>query len=203
MVSRHRIIGLLAVLTATTAPVACPARAEVRVDPSSVASGKPVWLATDAGKSPTTALVDIGDMRQIGDELDVAIRWPYMPPAGGPEQQEQERIICGPDHEVSYAISTGVVGAGGAYHVQQTYDAAAERRKAFRYDTDMAKAVGGFTSYGTDPRSLACWAAARKCRGEAVTWPPPPNNTPLENSAKALAMNAAYNKGFVPACRLP
>ncbi|WP_158322651.1 hypothetical protein [Acidisphaera rubrifaciens] len=194
---------MLAALAATTAPAACPARAAAPVDPSSVASGRPVWVASDTGKSPINALVDIGDMRQIGDELDVAIRWPYLPPAGGPEQQEQDRVVCGPDHAVSYTISTGVVGTGGAYTVQHTYDAAAERRKAFRYDADMTKAGGGLDSYDTDPRSLACWAAARKCRGEAVTWPPPPDNAALDNSAQALATNAAYNKGFVPTCRLP
>lgn len=201
--SRYRIVALLATLAVTAAPIACPARAAAGVDPSSVASGRPVWVASEGDKSPIDALVDIGDMRQIGDELDVAIRWPYLPPPGGPEQQEQDRVICGPDHAVSYTISTGVVGAGGAYTVQHTYDAAEERRKAVRYDTDMAKAAGGATSYGTDPRSLACWAAARKCRGEAVTWPPPPDTAALDNSAASLATNAAYNRGFVPTCRLP
>jgi hypothetical protein len=49
---------------------------------------------------------------------------------------------------------------------------------------------------------MACWAAARKCAGEPFTWPPPPNMTPLENTAEALKMNSDYNKPFVPTCTL-
>ncbi len=58
-------------------------------------------------------------------------------------------------------------------------------------------------SYGPDPRSLVCWAAARKCDGKDFTWPPPPNLAPLDNSARAAAMRKAYAAGFAPACRLP
>ena len=74
--------------------------------------------------------------------------------------------------------------------------------EAERQDSQMPKIGAGFSSYGPDPRSMACWAAARKCAGEPFTWPPPPNMTPLENTAEALEMNSDYNKPFVPTCTL-
>jgi hypothetical protein len=39
-------------------------------------------------------------------------------------------------------------------------------------------------SYGSDPRSFACCAAARKCADEAFTWPKPPKRTRWNTSKK-------------------
>lgn len=202
VMSRNQIFGILLALVAMAAPDICLAQATATVDSSSIASGKPVWVASDKGKSPINASVDIGDIQQIGDELNVNIRWPYNPAANGSEQEEQDRVICHPDHAISYAINDGFVEANEKYHTLHTYNPETERKQAEQYDADMAKMGGGFSSYGTDPRSLACWAVARKCAGQTFTWPPPPNNTPLENTPKAVEMNAAYNKTFVPTCTL-
>jgi len=172
------------------------------IPPSSIASGSPQWVASKGDKSSTDAMVDIGSMRQIGDVLEVEIRWPYLPESYGPEESDRNHIICGGDHAVSFAVEIGFISEDGRYHVKKTFDPASERAKAEQRDAEMAKFGGGFSSYGPDPRSLACWAAARKCAEEPFTWPPPPNRTPLEYSDRARKMNSDYNRAFVPSCTL-
>ncbi len=161
-----------------------------------------MWVASKGDQSVIDAMVNIGAMRQVGDVLEVDIRWPYLPASYGPEPAEKDHIICKADHAVSYAIEDGFVAADGHYHVKQEYDPASEREIAEQRYSERVKFGGGFSSYGSDPRSLACWAAARKCADQSFTWPPPPNETPLENTAEALKMNDDYNKEFVPTCRL-
>ncbi|KXO72951.1 hypothetical protein AYJ56_17310 [Brucella anthropi] len=82
------------------------------------------------------------------------------------------------------------------------HDPASQRAEAGVRASQRAKIGNGVASYGSDPRSLACWAAARKCANEAFTWPPPPNRTPLEYTEEARKMNEDYNKTFVPTCIL-
>ena len=172
------------------------------VAPSAIAAGSPQWIASSGDKSSIDALVDIGSMRQIDDVLEVEIRWPYLPVSYGSEESDKEHIICQADHAISFSIEIGFVSPDGQYHVKRTLDPASEREKAEQRDAEMANIGGGFSSYGSDPRSLACWAAARKCAGESFTWPPPPNETPLEYSDRARKMNSDYNLAFVPTCTL-
>jgi hypothetical protein len=193
--------GILLILPVLCLGEVCLA-AGVTVAPSSIAAGSPQWVASAGDKSPTDAMVDIGTMRQTGDALEVDIRWPHMPASYGPELAEKDRVVCLEDHAISFAVEDGFVSADGEYHIKQTYDPARRREEAERQDSQMPKIGAGFSSYGPDPRSMACWAAARKCAGEPFTWPPPPNRTPLENTAEALKMNSDYNKPFVPTCTL-
>jgi hypothetical protein len=199
---RGLMSGMLVAAMALGVPRAGLAKPAVSVAASSIASGTPLWVATDTKRSVITAMVDIGTLRQVGDALQVTINWPYAPASEGPDNADQERIICSPSHAISYPVTLGKVGAHGTYHVAHTYDVAKQRRIAEREDRQMA-AMGGIPpSYGDDPRSLACWAAARKCAGEKFTWPPPPNETPLVKSPRAVAMNDAYNRQFRPSCTL-
>ena len=145
-------------------------------------------------------MVDIGLMRQIGDVLEVEIRWPYLPESYGPEESDRNHIICTEDHAISYAIEIGNMSPDGQYELKQNFDPSEASKKAEQRDVDMVKLGNGFNSYGSDPRSLACWAAARKCAGEAFIWPAPPNKTPLEYSDEARQMNKDYNLAFVPTC---
>jgi hypothetical protein len=198
----QRDLGKLLILVSITVPNIGRAQTVTNVPPSSIASGKPVWVASDRNKSAIDALVDIGDMRQVGDALDISIRWPYAPTEHGHEQAEEDRVICQPDEAISFDINDGFIGADGQYHKINTYNPIKARQQAEHFSAEMAKMGGIPPSYGTDPRSLACWAAARKCAGQNFTWPPPPNNTPLENTPKATEMNDKYNKSFVPTCTL-
>ncbi|MFB8344899.1 hypothetical protein ACWGNA_27475 [Brucella cytisi] len=188
-------------LTLTAILVANVSLAE-EVDQKSIAAGSVQWVSSSGDKSPTDALVDIGSMRQIGDALEVIIRWPYLPASYGPETVEKNRIICRADGALSFSVEEGHVSPDGHYQFKNVYDPASQRAEAEKRASQVAKIGNGVSSYGSDPRSLACWAAARKCANEAFTWPPPPNRTPLEYTEKARKMNVDYNKTFVPTCKL-
>jgi len=194
-----RRIGFL--VFAAGVPGAGLAQTSGPVGAAAIAAGKPVWVASYGDKSVTDAWVDIGTLRQVGSELEVRIRWPYMPASYGNLTAEVDRVDCNRDEAISYSITNGYFGADGRYHPVQVLDPVVEKKKAYAYDAQFAQ-FGTFTSYGNDPRSLACWAAARKCAGQNFTWPPPPNDTPLENTPQAMAMNDEYNKAFVPGCVL-
>jgi hypothetical protein len=201
--SYRRNFGKLVAFSVLAIPNVCFAQTAVAtVEASAIASGKPVWIASSGDQSTVDALVDIGTITQIGDELDVSIRWPYMPASYGPEPAEEDRVVCASDQAISFSVNEGFIGADGKYHITKTLDPLIERKKAEGYVAQWATAGAGFMSYGPDPRSLACWAVARKCAGQKFTWPPPPNNTPLENTPQALKMNDNYNKSFIPKCTL-
>lgn len=198
----HLKSGFSLTLIALMTSGVCLAKPAVSVNPSAIASGKPLWVASETDKSVITALVDIGTLRQIGSELQVTMSWPYMPKAEGPDNAEQDRIICSKDNAVLYMITDGYIGSDGDYHIVHTYDPEKQRKIAEHENEQMEKLGGIPMSYGSDPRSLACWTAARKCAGQKFTWPPPPNNTPLVNSKQAIEMNQAYNNTFRPTCTL-
>jgi len=172
------------------------------LDHKSIAAGSALWVSNSGDESSTDAMVDIGTMRQIGDALEVIIRWPYLPSSYGPEVVEKLHIICRADGALSFSVEEGHVSPEGHFQFQNIYDPAIQRAEAEKRATQMAKISNGVSSYGSDPRSLACWAAARKCANEVFTWPPPPNKTPLEYSEQARKMNADYNQMFVPTCKL-
>lgn len=194
-------LGVLLMLSVSPFTKVCLA-AEMEIPHTSIAAGSPQWVASQGDQSSIDAMVDIGTMRQIGDVLEVVIRWPYLPASYGPEPTEKNHVVCQADHAISFAVENGFTAANGQYHVKQVYDPESQREKEEQRDAEMAKIGNGFSSYGSDPRSLACWAAARKCDEQPFTWPPPHNRTPLENTAQALKMNRDYNKAFVPTCRL-
>ncbi|MFB8343468.1 hypothetical protein ACWGNA_20345 [Brucella cytisi] len=191
-----------AVLLALTAILVANDSLAEEVDQNSIAAGSAQWVSSSGDKSPTDALVDIGSMRQMGDALEVIIRWPYLPASYGPEAVEKNRIICRTNGAFSFSVEEGHVSPDGHYQFTNVYDPASQRAEAEKRASQMARIGNGVSSYGSDPRSLACWAAARKCANEAFTWPPPPNRTPLEYTEEARKMNTDYNKMFVPACQL-
>lgn len=194
-------LGVLLILSVLSAAEVCLAD-ETTIAHTSIAAGSTQWVANHGDRSPTDAMVDIGTMKQIGDALEVIIRWPYLPASYGPQPADKERIVCQADHAVSFSVEGGFFSPDGQYHIKQAYDPASERAKVEQREAQMAKIGNGFSSYGSDPRSLACWAAARKCAGQSFTWPPPPNRTPLEYTAQARQLSEDYNKQFVPTCKL-
>ncbi len=178
------------------------------VPAAQIAAGKSVWVDSKPGDALLNARVDIGVMRQIADEIEISLQWPVTPGFRNdlrfkePELQvpqgsaivDRERVVCKPDGTLSYAVESAIVAPDGKRLHEQKLDAAAERKRA-----ESRRSVD---RYGPNPRSLVCWAAARKCEGKPFIWPPPPNTTPLEHSARATAMNAAYNERFIPNCKL-
>ncbi|MEP6608755.1 MAG: hypothetical protein ABJA83_08750 [Burkholderiaceae bacterium] len=172
-----------------------------------IATGKSVWVDSSPGDALLNARVDIGAMRQSGDEFEFSLQWAVSPglindlrfkepalqiPAGS-VMVDRERVMCKTEGMLSYALESTIVAPDGKRVRQKTVDSAAERKPV---------EARGVDRYGPDPRSLVCWAAARKCEGKPFTWPPPPNMTPLEYSPRATAMRAAYDQKFIPSCKL-
>lgn len=160
-----------------------------------IAAGKALWVDSAPRIAVLNARVDIGSMRQVGDELEGVLRWPATP-ASPRISIETTRVLCTPSAELYYEIALTEESTDGRVLERVTYDHAVARKKA---ETDRWRPQ----SYSPNPRSLLCWAAARKCEGKPFTWPPPPNLKPLEHSERATKMQDDYNKQFVPTCKLP
>jgi hypothetical protein len=160
------------------------------------------------------ARVDIGTLHQEGDEIEARIAWPLSPAARSiylksnphleiPEGSriiERERVVCRPAGMRYFTVEILITAPGGVVIDRQSRDPGEERRK--QEPAEKAGTSWSSSAYGDDPRSLMCWAAARKCEDKAFSWPPPPNNTPLEHSERADRMRQEYYRLFVPACRL-
>jgi hypothetical protein len=182
---------------------------------SAISAGKPLWVDTASDpQSLINARVDIGRLRQERDEIEAQISWPLslalrsiyrrskpdLRIPDGSRAIDRERIVCRPSGILYFTVENTIVAPDGTVIYRQGRDAAEERRKV-----EAAWENGSIRSnigYGDDPRSLICWAAARKCEAKAFSWPPPPNKTPLERSERADRMRAAYYLMFVPACKL-
>lgn len=195
-------IRISGVLYAVTAILVANVSVAENVEQKWIAGGSVKWVSSSGDKSPTDAMVDIGSMRQKGDALEVITRWPYMPASYGPEAVEKDLIICQANGALSFSVEESHVSPDGHYQFKNVHDPASQRAEAEKRASQMAKIGNGTSSYGSDPRSLACWVAARKCANEAFNWPPPPNRTPREYTDVARKMNNDYNKTFVPMCKL-
>jgi hypothetical protein len=164
------------------------------------------------------ARVDVGTLHSVAeDEIEVVLQWPSAPGSlmtwrslhpsvtlpDGTVSLDRERVVCRPEGPLFYAVEIRYVDKDGHELARDTFDRAAKRAEAEKFDAESKALLHGrATPYGTDGRSLACLAAASKCRGEPLSWPPPRNETPLEYSDRATAMLAAHNAPFVPACKL-
>lgn len=191
------------------------------VPATAIASGSSVVVNSESDpQSIINVRVDIGTLRQIGDTIEAELTWtlrlgmlkdaralhPGLTIPEGSASVERERIVCHPDGELSYSIETRIVAPDGKVVDRQTRDDAVERKKAEEQERRWNRVWGHVNStprgYSPNPQSLVCWAAARKCEGRDFTWPPPPNNAPLEFSERAAKMRADYDRQFVPRCRL-
>ena len=184
---------------------------------AAIAGGKPLWV--DSNLDPQDALinarVDIGTLKQIGNELEATTRWPIGPgqrrdlqlshpelrlPDGAVEQ-DRERLRCGRDRLQSFAIETSFIAPDGSVLRHQSFDVAKARQEEVARDAAMAKSNFPFGKYGSSPRDLVCWAAARKCEHQAFTWPPPPNDVRFDDPHYAERRDA-YDAQFIPSCTL-
>jgi hypothetical protein len=156
-----------------------------------VGAGTPVWFGSAPAIPELNTQVDLGTIRAINDEFEVVLEWPES------RMFATERVVCTGRGALHFEISSRVIDADGGVLRVREYDPASARAKA-----EQAFAESGPGSFGSDPRSLVCWAVARKCDGQPISWPPPPNLTPLEYSERADRMRAEYNARFIPGCRL-
>jgi hypothetical protein len=183
--------------------------------PAAIGGGASVWI--DSVPDPAFALinarVDVGTLRQVGDAIEAQVSWPLKLGAlrdaqaarpgltipEGSQLIERTRIVCRPEGPLSYRVETTLVTPDGKLIDRQTFDPDRERRTSEEQEKRWS---GSRAGYHPDPPSLVCWAVARKCDGKPMSWPPPPNETPLEHSERAARMNAAYDRMFVPRCAL-
>jgi hypothetical protein len=189
----------------------------VSVPASVIAGGKSAWV--DSNLDPEFALinarVDIGTLKQVGDELEATLRWPIGPgtrrdlQSSHPElrlpdgafEEDRERFHCGRDRLAYFAIETTYLTADGAVLRHERLDVAKARQEEVARAAAMPKSSFKFATYGGSPRDLVCWAAARKCRHEPFTWPPPPNDTRFDDPRYAEQRDA-HDAQFVPTCTL-
>jgi hypothetical protein len=183
--------------------------------PAAIGGGAPVWI--DSVSDPAFALinarVDVGTLRQVGDAIEAEISWtlkygmlrdvqadrPGLTIPEGSRLIERQRIVCRPDGPLGYRVETTLVAPDGNRIDRRAFEPDRERRKSEDQETRRS---GSRLGYHPDPPSLVCWAVARKCDDKPMSWPPPPNHTPLENSERAARMNSEYDRMFVPRCTL-
>ncbi len=214
---------LFPVLAAASLAAALPAAAGETRKPvteapaAAIAAAVPFRVDSDPDPSFALidALVDIGTLRQVGDAIEAELSWPLRlgvlrdtranyPGVAIPENStsaDVARVVCRPDGMLYYRVQTTIKAPDGTVLARRTFDPDEERRKMEERERSPG-IFHGQASYSSDPFSLVCWAAARKCQGKAFSWPPPKNNTPLERSGRADKMRAEYNAQFVPRCRL-
>jgi hypothetical protein len=183
--------------------------------PAAIGGGAPLWI--DSVPDPAFALinarVDVGTLRQVGDAIEAQVSWPLKLGAWrdtqaahpdltipeGSQSIERERIVCRPQGPLSYSVERTFVAPDGKLIGRQAFEPDHERRKSEEQEARLSRSRPG---YHPDPPSLVCWAVARKCDGKPMSWPPPPNKTPLEHSERTARMNAEYDRMFVPRCTL-
>src|SRR5262249_27937013 len=122
---------------------------------------------------------------------------------------DRERIVCRPKGALTYRVASTLVAPDGKVLDHRTFDPDRERDKSEELAARLSGSKPGeqdalslMSHYQSDPYSLVCWAVARKCEDKPLSWPPPPNKAPLDNSERAARMNAEYGRMFVPGCAL-
>lgn len=204
-------IGLALAFSIGQAPRAEPVTS---APPAAIGGGASVWI--DSTPDPKFALinarVDVGTLRQVGDAIeaqfsrilrlgmlrDIQAVYPDLKIPDGSLLVDRERIVCRPEGPLRYRVETTLVAVDGKVIGRRAFDPAGERRKSEEQERQAGRTLG----YHPDPISLVCWAVARKCEDKPMSWPPPRNEAPLENSERADRMRADYNRMFVPRCGL-
>ena len=211
-------IGTGAALAASLGAIAGVRQIRTDAPAAAIAAGAPLWV--DSNPDPQfaliDALVDIGTLRQSGDAIEAQLSWtlklgmlrdlqaahPETPIPENSISTDAERIVCGPEGALSYRVAATITSPDGTVLLHRTYDPDRQRKEAETQERNLTAILHRKSGYGPDPRSLVCWAAARKCENKPYHWPPPPNLAPLEYSERAEKMRSDYNRQFVPRCRL-
>lgn len=206
------VITLLVIVTVNVAQTS--ATEPITFAPASViGAGKPYWIDSNPKDALINGRVDIGTMHWVGDEIEAQFLWPSAPGSlrdfrashpnlnvpEGSYFYDRERVVCGKEAMIFYHVESSLLAPDGTPIYHKTFNPKDERLKAEASEKELRSGLGA--AYGSDPRSLVCWAAARKCEGRDFSWPPPPNMTPLEYSDRAKRMRTQYNRMFVPVCK--
>ncbi len=214
LLSAARLVVVVLLVIATASMVQTYAAEPITSAPVSViGAGEPYWIDSNPKHALINARVDIGTMHWVEDEIEAQFLWPSAPgllrdfrsshpnlkvPEGS-YFYDRERVLCGKEAMVHYLVESSVLAPDGTPIYRKTFNPKEERLKAEASEKTLRSSLGA--TYGSDPRSLVCWAAARKCERRNFSWPPPPNMTPLEHSERAKRMHTEYNRMFVPACQ--
>jgi hypothetical protein len=189
--------------------------------PDQIASGKDYWVDSepDPEFANINARVNLGNLREIAHGIyDADLRWPLSFDARKHWKKQipglvltpahygvdRERIICHQNQHFSFGYRSALYNGQGQEIKVKLEDPQVAQQAAEKLHADFLKRLNltDTVSYGSDPRSLVCWAVAQKCRKQAFYWPPPPNLTPLNHSQAAENMRAKYNQQFVPDCSI-
>ncbi len=192
---------------------AAPAAEVVQVGPcalDAIGSGTSCWVETMPNQ-PDFALinarVDVGTLHGVGDAIEFTTQWPSQPGhidlvrrrgvevPDGSYGVDVERVLCRPDGPVDWPVESKTFAPDGRVVDVHPWDPEAERREA----ESEERTIG----YSGGRSSLVCWALARKCDRRALSWPPPPNQAPLDNSDRAVQMRRDYDAMFTPTCPDP
>jgi hypothetical protein len=174
---------------------------------SAVAARKTVWVDASQDGSPNNIRVDVGNLRQIADEIEAqfsrrltgnALRtaqreYAKISVPEGSLELDTERVVCSEEGLIAFPAKIKILSPEGAVVYTKEFDSNRERR---RQETSKLHAEYPF-NYGRTPASLVCWAAARKCEGKDLSWPPPEQTKP--SSTEALR---DFSRLFVPSCRI-
>jgi hypothetical protein len=214
MTTRIRV-GLIGLALASSIGRALCAEPVTSAPPAAIGGGAPLWI--DSVPDPAFALinvrVDVGTLRQVGDAVEAQLAWtlrkgllrdtradhPDLTIPDGSQSIERERIVCRPEGFLSYRVETTLLAPDGKLIDRRTFDPDSERRKSEEQDARLSRSP---PRYSPNPRSLVCFAVARKCDDQPLSWPPPPNHAPLDNSERAARMNAENDRMFLPRCTL-
>lgn len=90
--------------------------------------------------------MDIGSLRQVGDEMEGVLRWPASPLMS----VETTRVLCTPSAKLYYEIALMKESTDRKELERRTYHHAEPRKKA---ETDQRKP----NSYSPNLRRLLCW----------------------------------------------
>lgn len=194
-------------------PVVAPA--------SAVAAGRSLWVEefpNDPSNRMIDASVDVGSLHRVGEALEARVDLPSAPGTlsdfrhnhpqvaapDGSYARYVARSECGLDGPLDYRVEEAMVAPDGTVLWQTRLDFVAERTRKATETAEWAKKnpTLPFHGYGRDYSSLMCAAAAAKCRGEPLRWPPPSEAAPPGYSGPLGGWRRAYDAPFVPSCQL-
>jgi hypothetical protein len=183
--------------------------------PEAIGGGASVWIdsETDPKFALINARVDVGSLRQVGDAIEVQTSrilrlgllrdtradHPDLNIPDGSQLIDRERILCRPQGALSYRVESTLVAPDGKLIDRRVFEPARERS---RREQQEARHPPSMPGYHENPMTLVCWAVARKCEDKPMSWPPPPDKSPLDNSERAARMRSEYDRMFLPRCTL-
>lgn len=174
---------------------------------SAIGNGKTFWVNSSPEDARASVIVDVGNLHQIDDSVETQFKWelageslrtarkdhPGVSIPAGSSQEETKRVVCGPEGLIAVTVENKILSLEGKLIEKEQFDPVRQRhqQETSKLHTDYP------FNYGRTPASLVCLAAARKCEGQDLSWPPSPR--PRHATPDELRQ---YSKQFVPSCKM-